>query len=63
MGLFRYLLAPNPVIFNNLVLAVVNQLIDNVINLEAYTQGPVPYDNLLGPIEIAHEACLDKSKL
>ena len=62
MGLPRYLLTPDPVIFNNLVLAVVNQLIDNVINLEAYTQGPVPNNNLLGPIEIAHEACLDKRK-
>ena len=62
MGLPRYLLTPDPVIFNNLVLAVVNQLIDNVINLEAYTQGPVPNNNLLGPIEIAYEACLDKTK-
>ena len=61
MGLFRYLLAPDPVIFNYLVFAVVNQLIDNVIDFEAYAQGPVSHNNLLSAIEIAHEACLNKS--
>ena len=59
MGLFRYLLAPDPVIFNYLVFAVVNKLIDNVIDLEADTQGPVSHYDLLGPVEIAHEARLD----
>ena len=60
MGLFRHLLAPDPIIFDNLVFAVVDQLIDNVIDLEAYTQGPVPHDNLFSTVEIAHEACLNK---
>ena len=59
MGLSRYLLAPDPVILNDLVLAVVNKLIDNVIDLEAYTQGPVPHYDLFGPVEIAHEARLN----
>ena len=61
MGLFRHLLAPDPIIFDNFVFAVVDQLIDNVIDLEADTQGPVSHNHLLSAVEIAHETCLNKS--
>ncbi len=46
-----------PIALYGLVLAVINNLVDNIIDFEAYMYGFVSYDYSLGAPEVTDEAC------